>query len=212
MLIFFNNKLLRGNRAIKVSSVEEAAFDTPNCARLGEFGVHIKINWGAVLKCSKHRDFTLFTALSTNISSIKITPLIHRKVFASAFDPSFEAVVIQGYALGNFPNHRTDLLEIVYAALQRGVIVVIASQVIKGVVLDSYDVLRDLTTHGAILSMDMTFECILTKLSYLLGKYKGDAPTIKRLFQTNMRGELTTIAAMNDGAAFSNGKFVHALA
>lgn len=50
MLIYFNNKLLRGNRSVKVSSAEEGAFDTPNFSHLGNFGVHIKINWGAVLK------------------------------------------------------------------------------------------------------------------------------------------------------------------
>ena len=182
VLIYFNNKLLRGNRSVKVSSAEESAFDSPNFAYLGEFGVHIKINWGAVLKASNQIHFSMFTSLSSNISSIKITPLIHKKVFASAFDPSFEAVVIQGYALGNFPNHRTDLLDIVLQALKRGTLVVIASQVAKGTVIDSYEVLRELTKCGAILSFDMTFECTLTKLSYLLGKYKGENEKIKKLF------------------------------
>lgn len=177
VLIYFNNRLLRGNRAVKVSSAEENAFDSPNFPHIGDFGVHIKINWGLVRK--NEGAFKVFTDLSSNISSIKITPLISKKVFASAFDPSFEAVVIQGYALGNIPTHRPDILQIINDAISRGVIVVISSQVIKGVVIDCYDILKDLTRRGAILALDMTFECVLTKLSYLLGKYRKNVELIK---------------------------------
>lgn len=80
-------------------------------------------------------------------------------------------------------------------------------------VIDSYEVLRELTRCGAIMSFDMTFECTLTKLSYLLGKYKGDLARIKKEFQTNLRGELTEPAAQyQERNTFSNGKFVHAVA
>lgn len=43
--------------------------------------------------------------------------------------------------MGNFPTRRVELLEIVKSAIQRDVIVVVASQVSKGAVIDSYEVL-----------------------------------------------------------------------
>ena len=66
---------------------------------------------------------------------------MHEKVFQAAFDPSFDAVVIQGYAMGNFPARRTELFSAVKVAIERGVIVVVASQVARGTVIDSYEVL-----------------------------------------------------------------------
>ena len=70
-------------------------------------------------------------------------------------------------------------------------IVVVASQVAKGTVIDSYEVLQQLTKLGALISLDMTFECVLCKLSYLLGKYNGNSKKVKEIFLKNIRGELT---------------------
>ena len=40
-MIYFNNKLLRGNRSIKVNSSSFDAFDSPNVAPLVTVGVEI---------------------------------------------------------------------------------------------------------------------------------------------------------------------------
>jgi lysophospholipase len=43
--VFFANKLLRGNRVTKESTIEMAAFNTPNFAPLGLMGVDFDISW-----------------------------------------------------------------------------------------------------------------------------------------------------------------------
>lgn len=58
----------------------------------------------------------------------------------------------------------------------------------------------------------MTFECVLCKLSYLLGKYRGRSKKIKELFLKNLRGELTDNYDVKERNSFSNGKFVRAVA
>jgi lysophospholipase len=48
VLIFFSNKLLRGNRTTKESTCEMAAFTTPNFAPLGIMGVDFEISWDQI--------------------------------------------------------------------------------------------------------------------------------------------------------------------
>lgn len=50
VMIYFNDKLLRGNRTTKISSSEYEAFDSLNFKPLGEFKNAFKINWKYVLK------------------------------------------------------------------------------------------------------------------------------------------------------------------
>jgi lysophospholipase len=47
-LVFFANKLLRGNRVTKESTVEMTAFNTPNFSPLGVMGVEFDIDWNQI--------------------------------------------------------------------------------------------------------------------------------------------------------------------
>jgi lysophospholipase len=45
VMVFFANKLLRGNRVTKESTIEMTAFNTPNFSPLGVMGVEFDIAW-----------------------------------------------------------------------------------------------------------------------------------------------------------------------
>lgn len=45
VMVFFANKLLRGNRVTKESTIEMTAFNTPNFPPLGVMGVEFDIQW-----------------------------------------------------------------------------------------------------------------------------------------------------------------------
>jgi 60kDa lysophospholipase len=42
--LFFNNKLYRGNRSVKMNAVEFNAFDSPNLGPLATVGINISKN------------------------------------------------------------------------------------------------------------------------------------------------------------------------
>jgi len=45
VLVYFDNKLIRGNRSTKLSSTEMGAFESPNFPPLGVMGVDFDIKW-----------------------------------------------------------------------------------------------------------------------------------------------------------------------
>ena len=61
----FGDKLLRGNRAVKVDSDSLDAFKSPNFPPLGTVGIEIKINWDLVLPLPKTRKTVKVTALTS---------------------------------------------------------------------------------------------------------------------------------------------------
>ena len=68
------------------------------------------------------------------------------------------------------PSDRPNILKIIKEACDKGVIVVNVSQCRKGLVNSSYECGKILENLGMVLAGDMTVECALAKLSFLLGK------------------------------------------
>lgn len=79
-MVFFGNKLLRGNRSTKKSTSKIVAFESPNIGELGEVGVNFKINWHRVLRHNFEGDLQVFTEMSDDVSLINITPCMNLKV------------------------------------------------------------------------------------------------------------------------------------
>ena len=101
--IFFDSKLLRGNRSTKYSAEAFNAFASPNCPPLAEAGINIRYNtdlirkpvyWDAMLRVQ--------TQLDTRVAILKVhpgmTPQVMRAVVA---DPLTRACIIETYGSGN---------------------------------------------------------------------------------------------------------------
>ena len=92
-------------------------------------------------------------------------------------------------------------------AIQKDIIVVIMTQCSEGGVNDLYETGRALVEIGAVLAYDMIFECILAKLSYLLGKnYSTDK--IKQMMMQSLKGELTDIKKEQNTFSIKNNQMV----
>ncbi|KAJ3307193.1 hypothetical protein HDU76_004683, partial [Blyttiomyces sp. JEL0837] len=78
-------------------------------------------------------------------------------------------------------------------ASDRGVIVVNCTQCRKGLVTDLYATGKSLLSVGVVPGSDMTTECALTKLSYVLGK-QLTADESRAWIRNDLRGELTVIS------------------
>ena len=77
---------------------------------------------------------------------------------------------METYGSGNFPSNRPELHAIIKDAISRGVIVVNISQCRRGEVSEVYEGAVIMGQLGVTHGLDMTRECALAKLSYLLGK------------------------------------------
>ncbi|CAG8734217.1 1833_t:CDS:10, partial [Racocetra persica] len=113
--------------------------------------------------------------------------------------PPIEGVILETYGAGNAPDTRDDVMGALKEAAARGVVIVNCTQCKKGTVTDLYATGKALTKVGVVPGNDMTPECALVKLSFLLGyrnikdeKYSPE--TVRLLMTRNMRGELTVVA------------------
>lgn len=204
--IFFNGVLLRGNRSCKDSSTLLHAFVSPNYPVLAKYDVFLNFRTDLIIKPKRNTEkFSVFKMLERRIALIYIHPLITSSIFLSAFKKA-KAIVLQTYGMGNFPLSRVDLVEIIEdAVLKYNKTVVIVSQCRKGFVRSEYASSVVLKKFGVILAEDMTIECVIAKLSYVIGKgFRGK--DIKAQMLRNMRGELSIDAdvAGPDGMTRAN--------
>jgi glutamyl-tRNA(Gln) amidotransferase subunit D len=134
-------------------------------------------------------------------SKVILKPEFSKEVALVKFYPGFDPSVIDWYAEKGI---RGILLEgsglghvskvcfgAIKNAVNQGVLVALASQCIWGRVnMNVYDTGRDLLDLGVIPTDDMFPETALVKLMWALGQTK-DLDEAKRLFKTNIAGELT---------------------
>jgi len=201
VIIYFDNKVLRGNRTTKHDSSMLAAFGSPNCDPLATLDTTFLVSWERVLKYHSGK-FSVFTNLEKGISFLTMSPCMHIETVKLVMSHS-KAVIIAGYGMGNLPSNDKDLMACLAEAVSNNVIVVIKTQCFRGTVNDLYECGRVLIHLGCVLANDMTLECIFAKLSYLLGK-GFNTQKVKTMMNKNMLGELTSSSEKEKAAATTN--------
>ncbi|PVU96760.1 hypothetical protein BB559_002051 [Furculomyces boomerangus] len=187
--LFFNNKLFRGNRCCKVDSINFAAFESPNIPPLVQVGVNIgKLAPNAIAK------FVAGKKMDPNVGTLRLFPGITEVAIRSFLSPPLKGVVLETYGSGNIPNSKGKTLELLKEASDRGVVIVNITQCYRGNVSALYETAHGLAGAGVVAGGDMTSECALTKLSYLVGC--GYSPEkCRELMGQSLRGEMTLIRA-----------------
>lgn len=187
----FGDKLLRGNRAVKVDADGLDAFESPNFPALGTVGIEININWDLVLPPAKTRKpLTVNTLNEARVAGLRLFPGISIDIVKNFLQPPIRGLILQTYGIGNAPED-LKLISAFKAANDRGVIIVNCTQCLKGTVsMEDYATGAALAKAGVISGFDMTLEAALAKLSFLLNQ-KLSIAKIKKMMQTDMRGELT---------------------
>uniref|UniRef100_A0A1B0EST4 asparaginase n=1 Tax=Glossina morsitans morsitans TaxID=37546 RepID=A0A1B0EST4_GLOMM len=206
--VFFGNKLMRGNRTVKVSSNSLDAFDSPNVPPLAHIGINVDVDYRLIFRPCKVSRFTVHSDLDENVGILRIFPSISTSTVKAFLAPPMKGVVLQSFGSGNVPANREDLLQELKGAADRGVIIINCTQCPNGSVAEIYQTGQVLVDMGVLPGFDMTPEAALTKLSYVLGKKEWSLDIKKQMMQSNLRGELTS----NSGPQMEEYDLVDAVA
>ncbi len=188
--LYFSGKLLRGNRATKISADHLVAFDTPNYPHLAEVGITINYNRSA-LRVTEKRELKLRPFSNIPIGVLKVFPGIQFGLFESIITDKLSGIVLETFGAGNIPSSGGELIPIIKRAFDGGTVVVVCSQCPSGTVsLGAYETSSQLKNAGAVSGIDMTCEAAVTKLYHLfsIGIPKEE---IKEKMEENLVGELT---------------------
>ncbi|KAF2520146.1 asparaginase [Flavobacterium salilacus subsp. salilacus] len=189
--LYFEYKLYRGNRAVKISAEHFNAFASPNYPALAESGVHLRINKDVLLQKQENKSFTVVKDFDDNVVIIKMFPGISHQVLSSILSiPGLKGVVLETYGSGNAP---TDIyfISILQKAIEQGLHIVNVTQCSGGSVnMGHYETSTLLKEIGIISGKDITTEAAITKLMYLLGQ-RVSTHEFKALFETSLCGELS---------------------
>ncbi|KAH8827057.1 L-asparaginase [Flagelloscypha sp. PMI_526] len=188
--VYFNHNLFRGNRVSKSSSYDFNAFQSPNFPPLVDVGIDILVRWENVIRQTGLRKFKAHKELSPHVAVMRLFPGMDKDTIKAFFQPNLRGVVLETFGAGNAPE-RADLKDALQEACARGVVVVAITQCAKGTVSDVYETGRKLLQTGVIPGVDMTPECALAKLSYLLSKPELSTDEVRQLVGTPLRGELS---------------------
>lgn len=203
--LFFNFKLLRGNRATKVSTDDFDGFASPNLPPLATVSSsRTHVQWDLVLRPptpgreSAEEDKGEDTL--TIQSNLDTAPVACLRVFPglkpSMLDlflhtPGLRGLILETFGSGNIPGGPgSPLPQILADAVARGIVVVNVSQCLRGRVSEVYAPARTLRKAGVVFGRDMTSEAALTKLGYLLACGLEPGEVGERMGKC-VKGELT---------------------
>ncbi len=187
--LFFNNTLLRGNRATKAYADGFNAFESPNLPELLTVGINIKLVEGC-LNHTPSKKLTVDNIYGQPIGVVMLYPGIDATVVSNIIKQPVKALIMLSYGVGNAPQDK-DLLEVLSQANDDGIIIVNLSQCHRGKVnMSGYATGKSLQNCGVISGADMTIEAALTKLHWLLSK-DTDFESLKQLMQEDIVGELS---------------------
>lgn len=109
--LFFNNKLLRGNRSSKVSSTQLAAFDSPNIAPLSKFDVFLTFDKSLIMPPPNPKNkFHVHKNMEENVQVIFMTPLLSLQCLEAIMKDA-KGIVMVTFGMGNYPGDRPGFLD-----------------------------------------------------------------------------------------------------
>lgn len=189
--IYFENKLMRGNRTTKYSSEHFNAFSSPNNPPLAVAGIQIRYNHSLIIQPEKDAPLCINKMFDTGVGILKLFPGISRSFVESILDtPGLHGLILETYGSGNAPTSLW-LSNGLNRFNSNGGIILNVTQCQAGFVeMGLYETSRGLKAAGVISGHDITTEAALTKLMLLLGS-RTDGKEVKKELGMSLRGEIS---------------------
>ncbi len=189
--IFFDSKLLRGNRSTKDNATGFNAFRSPNLPPLAEAGIEIRYNQSLIIRPDRKAELSIHNELDTRVAILKVHPGITQQVVSDTLLGSgSRAVIIETYGSGNAIS-RPWFVETVKEADRRGKILLNVTQCPQGDVnMELYATGKALKNAGVLSGGDVTTESALAKLFFLMGA-SSDNQWVKSQLEESLRGEIS---------------------
>lgn len=185
--LYFEYKLLRGNRSLKVSAEYFDAYQSPNYPLLGQSGVHLKIDKEHLLR-HNNKDFYVDKHLDESILFWRIFPGMNFDFLLDV--KGVQVIILQVFGSGTiFNNDKTE--RILTALRERNIEIIVISQCVSGgISFGKYSNSNIFTRVGAINGKDMTAEATITKSMHLLNN-PNNLMSFSDAFSKNICGEVT---------------------
>ncbi|XP_072165881.1 L-asparaginase-like [Diadema setosum] len=198
--IFFNNKLIRGNRSMKMSCSKLDAFDSPNFKPLATLEDNIEVNWNDVRQPVPGREFSIKANMTAKVTLLWMYPTITLDTVRANLRGDIKGVVLMTFGAGNVPSNRQDILSEIQNAVEGGKLIVNCTQVPHGKVEASYETGDAVLRAGVIPLSDITPEAALTKLNYVI----SNVTDMDRLLTRDLRGEMAEMHNQYDMEQLEN--------
>eukprot|EP01063_Lacrimia_lanifica_P027265 TRINITY_DN3805_c2_g1_i1.p1 TRINITY_DN3805_c2_g1~~TRINITY_DN3805_c2_g1_i1.p1 ORF type:complete len:744 (+),score=171.01 TRINITY_DN3805_c2_g1_i1:131-2362(+) len=194
--LYCHGKLMRGARAVHRSATDFDMYYSPIAPLLGRVGVSIEIFWRNIRQPNTLSPLRTHVNMCTQVAVLHLFPGISSSAIKALVSPPIKGVVLRSYGSGSAPIVRRDVLGVLRAATQSGVTIINTSQAREGVVFTNpREHTNALNSVGVVPGGDMTCECALVKLSYLLGMFGDDTQKIRAYLERDLRGEITVPVA-----------------
>ncbi|MEN4760126.1 MULTISPECIES: asparaginase [unclassified Chryseobacterium] len=164
--IYFEYKLLRGNRTLKYSAEYFDAYSSPNYPILGQSGVHLNIIKDNLHRCDPRIEFHVDDHISEDIIFWRIFPGMNLNHFKEI--PTMKVLILQVFGSGTiFSSEKT--VETLQQIRNNGTEIVVVSQCISGgISFGKYENSNIFSRIGAISGTDITAESAITKAMHLI--------------------------------------------
>lgn len=190
VFIVFNGNVINGNRAVKIRTKSDNAFDSINYPivayiKEGRISFNHDIAFFKEARCLQY-----FPSIATDVLLIKLTPGFSPDIF-DYIHGHYRGVVIESFGMGGVPFlGESNVLSKIEELAKSGVVVVITTQcLLEGGNLNLYEVGKKVLENNILPAYDMTTEAAVTKLMWALGQ-SSDFETIRKLFLTPIDHDL----------------------
>lgn len=184
VLLVFDEEIILGARASKVSESKLDAFETINWDDLGEIRIDIRLS--DEHKKRHGRNLTLKKGFEDNIAVVSLFPQMVPTTLHAILDTGIKGLILRGYGSGNISYAYVQVLK---ECKKRKIPVVVTTQCLEGATLmHVYDVGKQALKAGVIQAHDMSLECVVTKLMWAIKHAPYE--TVKEIMHTNYVGEI----------------------